>query len=161
MKNVVNKISGTGGFTLLELLIALALTGFVTAAIFKLYVSQHKHYITQTDVADIQQGARAAIGEMSRQIRMAGYQLPLGLNAIEASNTNPDTVTVTYRSSDCETYLAAAMTQPTSELECATSVSCFKEGEWAYIFEPDSGGGEWFEISGVLALDGRPGETFC
>ncbi|HWR81728.1 MAG TPA: prepilin-type N-terminal cleavage/methylation domain-containing protein [Candidatus Deferrimicrobium sp.] len=149
MKAIMRKAANSRGATLLEVLIAVAIMGFVTAAIFELYVTQHKHYIVQDDITNIQQNVRASIDELGRQIKMAGYDLPLGLPALKASNTNPDTITITYQIGNCETYLAAAMPQPSAELKCATDISCFYEGQWVYIFEPDSSIGEWFQITQV------------
>lgn len=137
------------GTTFLEVMIALAIMGLVTTAIFKLYITQHKNYMTQDDITTIQQNVRASIDELSRHIRMAGYDLPLGLPSITASNTNPDTITITYLFNGCDTYLASAMPQPSAELKCATDVSCFYDGQWVYIYDPDSAVGEWFEITQV------------
>jgi hypothetical protein len=137
------------GTTFLEVMIALLIMGVVTTAIFKLYITQHKNYLTQDDVTTIQQNARASIDELSRHIRMAGYDLPLGLQSIRPANTNPDTITITYLFSGCDTYLASGMPQPSSELKCATDISCFYDGQWVYIFDPDSAVGEWFEITQV------------
>ena len=61
------------GFTLIEILVALALTGIVLGAIYAAYQSQHKTYITQESVAEMQQNLRAAMYLMVREIRMAGY----------------------------------------------------------------------------------------
>jgi Tfp pilus assembly protein PilV len=143
------KLPGASGFSIIEVLVALLLTGIVTTAAFKAYVTQHKNYLVQDDVTDIQQSARAAIGELTKQIRMAGYQLPYGLPAIIPGNTNPDTITVTYHRDGCDTWLSAAMTSTTQSLTCGASVACFTVGQWVYIFEPDSAKGEWFQISGV------------
>ncbi len=148
---LMKKLSGVRGTSLLEILVALAITGVVTTAIFKAYVTQHKNYLIQEDVTDIQQNARASIDELAKHIRMAGFDLPLGLQAIVPSNTNPDTITLTYRSDNCETTLSAAMGSMSAELQCGSDVSCFYDGQWGYIFEPDSGMGEWFEISSVDA----------
>ncbi len=149
MKTISAKLRSRRGASLLELLIALAMTGIITVAIFKTYATQHQNYLVQEDITDIQQNARASIEELARHIRMGGYDLPDGLSAITPSNTNPDTITITYRMNSCDTYLSAPMPQPSAELKCATDVSCFSDGDWVYIFEPDSGGGEWFEISHV------------
>lgn len=137
------------GISLVEMLIAFALTGIVTTAVLKAYVTQHKNYMVQDDITTIQQNVRASIDELSKQCRMAGYALPLGLPSIEAANTNPDTITIVYHDDGCDTYLSQAMPQPSSELKCGTDVSCFYDGQWVYIFEPDSGGGEFFEITHV------------
>ncbi|RKX27061.1 MAG: hypothetical protein DRP45_01990 [Candidatus Zixiibacteriota bacterium] len=149
MRKYIRKLVGEKGTSLLEMMIALVLTGIITTAILKVYTTQHNSYIVQDDVASIQQNARATIDELTRHIRMAGHQLPLGLQAIAASNTDPDTITVVYRTSNCETTLSAKMPNPSAELKCATNVSCFHDGQWVYIFHPDSGGGEWFEITHV------------
>ncbi|MDH4158172.1 MAG: prepilin-type N-terminal cleavage/methylation domain-containing protein [candidate division Zixibacteria bacterium] len=137
------------GFSFLEVIISLAVMGVVTTAIFHLYVTQHKNYLTQENITVVQQNARAAIDELVRQVRMAGHQLPDPVPAIVASDGNPDTIVVSYVSADCDTYLADSMSSSSSELLCATDVSCFKEGQWVYIYEPDSGDGEWFPISQI------------
>jgi prepilin-type N-terminal cleavage/methylation domain-containing protein len=144
------KINSQRGVTLLELMIALVTISVITVAIFQLYITQHKNYMTQDDVSNIQQNARAALNELGKQIRMAGFGLPMGVKALAVANTNPDTITVTYRTNDCETYLATAMSQPSAQLECATDVSCFDAGQWVYIYEPDSASGEWLEITQVV-----------
>jgi Tfp pilus assembly protein PilE len=145
----ITKIKSQRGTSFLEVMIALLIIGVVTMAIFKLYITQHKNYLTQDDVTTIQQNVRASIDELSRHIRMAGYDLPLGLPSIAAANTNPDTITITYLSTGCDGYLAAAMPQPSAELKCATDISCFYDGQWIFIYDPDSAVGEWFEITQV------------
>ncbi len=137
------------GFSLVEVLVALILSSVVTAAAFKAYVNQHKSYLIQDDVTNIQQSARACLDQLSRQVRMAGYQLPNGLASIIASNTDPDTITVTYHQVGCDTYLSTAMASTTADFTCGTSVDCFGVGQWAYIWEADSAKGEWVQISNV------------
>jgi hypothetical protein len=133
----------------MEVLIALALTGIVTLAIMNTYVIQHENYLTQDDVTGMQQSARSSIDELTRQIRMAGHHLPLGLPPITASDANPDTITVIYHGNNCETFLSTAMTTTSAALVCGAAVSCFAANQWVYIWEPDSAKGEWFEISNV------------
>jgi len=145
----ITKIKSQRGTSFLEVMIALLILGVVTTAIFKLYITQHKNYLTQDDVTTIQQNVRASIDEMSRHIRMAGYDLPVGLPSMGAANTDPDTITITYLSSGCDTYLASDMLQPSSELKCGTDISCFYDGQWVFIYDPDSAAGEWFEITEV------------
>ena len=61
------------GFTLIEILVTLALTGIVMGAVYGAYQSQQKTYITQQSVAEMQQNLRAAMYLMTHEIRMAGY----------------------------------------------------------------------------------------
>lgn len=149
MMKILSKLRGQTGTSFLEVMIALAIMGVVTTGIFELYISQHKNYLIQDDITTIQQNVRASVDEIARHCRMAGFDLPLNLDAIEGYDTNPDTIVLVYQTNDCETKLSAPMPQPSAELKCEDDVSCFEDGDWVYIFEPDSGGGEFFEITHV------------
>jgi type IV pilus assembly protein PilW len=70
MSNTLRKSSGV---TLTELLIALALTGIVSGAIYNIFISQGRAYTIQSEVAEMQQNLRAGIFMMEREIRMVGY----------------------------------------------------------------------------------------
>jgi type IV pilus assembly protein PilW len=61
------------GFTLVELLIAIAVGGVVMAGICSAYYSQQESFITQDQVSAMQQNLRAGLWFMEREIRMAGY----------------------------------------------------------------------------------------
>ncbi len=61
------------GVTLIELLIALVLSSILTAVLYRAFISQQKTYTVQDQVADMQQNVRIAMGQMTREIRMAGY----------------------------------------------------------------------------------------
>ena len=78
---MVGMLTKRSGFTLLEILVALVLTGLVSAAIYNVYISQNKSYAVQDRVAEMQQNMRAAMYMMKREIRMAGYD-PSGLGNV-------------------------------------------------------------------------------
>lgn len=61
------------GFTLVELLIAMAMAGIVLGAVYSTYKSQQDTYVVQEQVVEMQQNLRAVIYMMGRDIRMAGY----------------------------------------------------------------------------------------
>jgi type II secretory pathway pseudopilin PulG len=145
----MKKLLGQTGVTILEVLITLGIAGIILTAVFKAYLTQHENYMTQDTVTNIQQNARVVIDELSRHIRMAGNNLPQGIPALVAANTDPDTITLSYRINNCETSLSESMLGGTSVIKCSDDVSCFHDDQWAYIFEPDSGGGELFHISTV------------
>lgn len=151
MKNLLTKCRKQSGVTILETLIALSIMGVVIASVFQVYINQHKSYMTQYDISVIQQNARASIDMLTDHLRMAGYMLPGNLPAISASNTNPDTIMIYHSTAGCDTYLSESMPMPSSELKCGTDISCLNDGDWIYIYEPDSGKGEWFEITEVQA----------
>lgn len=138
------------GISLVEVLFALLMTGILTAAMFKIYVNQHQTWMIQQSVLDRQQNARAAIDEMTRQLRQAGYQLPNGLAPLEAYDTDPDTVVVCYNSSDCQVTIEYDLTDVTGDLRCdGHDVSCFSSGQLGYIWNPGTSHGEFFGISEV------------
>lgn len=73
------------GFTILELVIAMAILGVLTAGIFSLYNSQHRVTHIEADVVDVQQNLRMSLDSVSRDVRMAGFALTNGANPIGAS----------------------------------------------------------------------------
>ena len=61
------------GFTLIELMITLVISTVIIVAIYSAYITQQKTYKNQDQVAEMQQGLRAAVIVMTNEIRMAGY----------------------------------------------------------------------------------------
>jgi hypothetical protein len=133
------------------LLIALFLAGIITSAAMSVYITQHKQLLVQDDISDMQAGIRAAAVELSTQIRMAGYNVPDGIPELEAYNTNPDTIVITYDSGAIEgLQLEHDMPQPSAELRCdGHDLSGLYDGDWVFIYDPDSSSGEFFEITQV------------
>lgn len=60
------------GYSLVELLVTLAITGIVMAAVYSANNAQQKSYIAQEQVTTMQQNVRSAMYYMEREIRMAG-----------------------------------------------------------------------------------------
>lgn len=61
------------GFTLVELLVALAVSSIAMTAIYSTYMTQQKSFSVQQDVATMQSNLRAAMYLLSSELRMAGY----------------------------------------------------------------------------------------
>ena len=60
------------GFTLVEMVLALAISTIVLAAIYSVFIIANKNFTTQNVAANVQQNLRSAIGLMARDIRLAG-----------------------------------------------------------------------------------------
>jgi type IV pilus assembly protein PilW len=77
------KISGMPtsdqGFTIVELLVAMAISLVVMAAIYSTYQSQQHSYIVQDQVAAAQQNLRAAMYTITHDIQMAGFDPTYGV----------------------------------------------------------------------------------
>jgi prepilin-type N-terminal cleavage/methylation domain-containing protein len=69
LKNINNR-----GFTLIELMIAMAVASILLVSISQVYQTQQKAFTTQQLVVEMQQNARSAMTLMKREIRMAGYK---------------------------------------------------------------------------------------
>jgi len=64
------------GFSLIELMVGVALMGLVAMAIFSLYLTSQRSATSQSQVVDVQQNVRVALQQMTRDVRMAGFLLP-------------------------------------------------------------------------------------
>jgi type IV pilus assembly protein PilW len=89
-----NKIRG---FTLVELLIAMAISSILLASVVAAYSSQIRTHVTQQMVVDMQQNIRGAMYIMQREIRMAGHD-PTGLTG--ASILVADDAQLQFQSDD-------------------------------------------------------------
>jgi type IV pilus assembly protein PilW len=63
------------GFTLIELMIAMAVASIVMAVIYSVHRSQTEAHRTQQLVVQMQQNVRAALYLLERELRMAGYSI--------------------------------------------------------------------------------------
>ncbi len=61
------------GFTLIEILVALAIASIVAGTIISAFISQHNSYKVQIRVAALQQNLRTAMDMITEDIRMAGH----------------------------------------------------------------------------------------
>ena len=68
-----NKWSCDRGFSLVELVVAMAISLVVMAGVYKVYVTQQDTYLLQEQVAEMQQNARVAKYVLTKDIRMVGY----------------------------------------------------------------------------------------
>jgi len=84
------------GFTLVELLVVLAIVSIVMGGIYAVFIRSNRVYISQEEVVAAQQEVRSALDILGREIRMAGFiavnNLPGGFDLITspAWAGNPD-----------------------------------------------------------------------
>lgn len=79
------------GFTLVELLITMVISGVIMAAVYAAYTVNQKVYTEQQHVVYMQQNIRAALQMLGREIRMAGYN-PAGGSDTGIASALPDSV---------------------------------------------------------------------
>jgi prepilin-type N-terminal cleavage/methylation domain-containing protein len=61
------------GMTLIELLVAMAITSLLGAGVYRTFTGQQHTYEVQDQVVDMQQNVRMAISRMTRELRMGGF----------------------------------------------------------------------------------------
>jgi prepilin-type N-terminal cleavage/methylation domain-containing protein len=76
----ISSLYSKTGFSLVELLLALAVSSIVLAAIYSVFTITNKNFTTQNVAANVQQNLRSAIGLMVRDIRLAGLD-PIGTDS--------------------------------------------------------------------------------
>ena len=76
------------GFTLVELLVVLAIVSIVMGGIYAVFIRSNRVYISQEEVVAAQQEARSALDILGREIRMAG------LIADDNKTDGPDRITL-------------------------------------------------------------------
>ncbi|MEJ2656234.1 MAG: prepilin-type N-terminal cleavage/methylation domain-containing protein [Desulfobacterales bacterium] len=77
MKSRQNITYSCQGFTMVELLVAMAVALLAIGAIYSTFLNQYKSYRIQEETAEMQQNLRIAMLYMEREIRMAGCD-PIG-----------------------------------------------------------------------------------
>lgn len=75
------KVDAVKGFTLVEMLVAAALTLTITSAVFHLIDPAHGAFRVQPEMADLQQRLRTAVDSLGGNLRMAGAGASIGLSA--------------------------------------------------------------------------------
>lgn len=100
-------ISKQDGFSLIEIMVSVALSTIVLMAGYTVLISSDRSYNVQEDVSEAQQNVRMGMERLGKDIRMAGFGLPdppfsltIGGQTFTApvtvgnSSTTPDTITL-------------------------------------------------------------------
>jgi len=95
------------GFTLVELMVVLAILGVVMVGVMGVITHQNKAYHSEESIIDLQMNARIALNQISRYVRMAGFgccgnidsshqvnSFSSVLNATDNGSGTPDTLTI-------------------------------------------------------------------
>ncbi len=61
------------GFSLVEMMIALAISGIIISGVYAAFQSQQTSYVVQEQIVEIQQNARFSLDILTNDLRMAGF----------------------------------------------------------------------------------------
>jgi prepilin-type N-terminal cleavage/methylation domain-containing protein len=86
------------GFSLVEVLVALAITVIVMSAVFGLLGRGQRSFQREPEVADMNQNARFGLEMISRDLVMAGFRTPpsIAVRSSDGGGTTPDEITIVY-----------------------------------------------------------------
>ena len=84
------KIQSDSGYTLIEMLIAIAVSGIVLAGLVSVFATANRAYTRQDETATLQQNLRVAKMNMERDIRMAGCGFGNTFNYLSGYLGNPN-----------------------------------------------------------------------
>jgi type IV pilus assembly protein PilW len=91
----IEKYNNNYGVTLIELLIALAISGLVMTAIYNIFVSNNLIYLKQNEMVNMEQNLRSALNLMSQEIRMAGYA-PNATFSVGINSTSSERISFSF-----------------------------------------------------------------
>ena len=128
------------GFTLIELMISIAVMGFISVYVFQTFYLQQRTYVVVEQTSEVQQNGQLVMNLISNDIRMAGFQISDKAALCFHDRTNaPDTLYVSdsdallaiddlfldERTDNLETLVAAAQlkTSATANLSGTTTTN--------------------------------------
>lgn len=95
--------TGEGGFTIIEILVALLLSSLLIFFIYEIFGSQNRLQIDENQRMTLQQDGRAALNLMANGMRLAGFS-PRGTTAEAGLNGNSASAGITVAAFDGVTY---------------------------------------------------------
>jgi type IV pilus assembly protein PilW len=140
------------GFTLVELLVAMAIMSVVMGGVYSAYYSQQRSYIVQEQVAEMQQNLRGAMYFMSKEVRMAGCNPTGSADAGIESDSGSNTIhfTMDVRGQDIDDPPNGATNNPNENITYALADI---NGDGNMEIVRDTGSGQRMVAENIDALD--------
>jgi len=86
LRQSAEKIRSKSGFTLVEILIAVAISLILMAAIFEVFIAQKRRYVTEDLILEMESSGNIAIEYLSRLVQNSGYNITHGMKIESASD---------------------------------------------------------------------------
>lgn len=151
-------LRATTGFTILELLVSLAILGIVTLQILGMISSQQRQASAHREVVEVQEDVRLVSDLILADIRMAGFMLPsaAGISSVDGGNSAADTVCISDATFVNPTVLASVRDRfDGARTTAALDASAGSVALNAADLDVDGDGDADFAVgSGVIVSDG-------
>lgn len=152
------------GFSLVELLVVMAIMGLVVAAIYSLNQTSQRSAYTQDEVVEVQQNLRIAMDQIARDVRMSGFLIATDEAPLSAATAS----TLTIRSASVLGHAAritASFSSPSStstvqqiSVALADEADLFESGQYVRIMRPAT---ETQPLDRVLTVTGKDRTVPC
>jgi prepilin-type N-terminal cleavage/methylation domain-containing protein len=150
------------GFSLIELMVAVAVLGVVTAQLFIVFSNQKRVYMSNERVLDVQEQARLTLDLISFDTRMAGFMVTrwAAVSSVDGGTTDADRLCVSDASYFDFTGTPSPLDSRTRPFEGATVTNLQAASITVTTLDIDGNGVDDFrQGSGVIIA--TPTETFC
>ncbi len=166
---------GAGGYSLIELMVAVAITAATSAAVFNLFFQNRNLFEDQSLIVEMRQTARAVASMMAGEIRMAGQGIPVhagstdaaaGVEAVQAFLDGTDESTIVFRAGvrngravfGSAPPPALALNRPATltvaDAGAVSSIVGRNSGRFVFLWGETAAGWTWVRAH-VDAIDGR------
>jgi len=136
------------GFTLIEVLIAMAIFGIAVIGMYGVFTAMQATTINQSELIDVQQNLRVAGDFISRDIKMAAALIPAGNTGVTAGSNATTLNLATATTLDAYALISSDIEVPASTANTAnfifttadsTSVDFFSATDSVRIIRPQNG----------------------
>jgi len=170
-KRNIARQTAHSGFTLVELLVSMLLSGIAIGVVAKDFTHSIHTKVDMDQVAEAQQAMRAAMTFVSQEVRQAGACLPELGNFVALDGTDGgdrDTLTLRIGRTDPDSLVCerTILTAPAGETESTLNVqdsSQFSAGSYIYVTRA-AGNGDTFKVASVatnqITIEGQLGADF-
>ena len=151
------------GFTIIEMMISIAVVGIVTSQIMAVFTSQHRTFVAQERVVGIQEDARLAADMILMDVRMSGFMVPVvaGISSVDGGTSAADVLC----SSDSSVISAASLAGATGRFDRAKLTSDLGASQSTVALAPadmdiDGDGNNDFAVNrGIIIAGGT--KSYC
>jgi prepilin-type N-terminal cleavage/methylation domain-containing protein len=142
------------GLTLIELLVALAISALIIGALYRTFVGQQKTYTVQEQVVEMRQNVRGAISNMMRELRMSGFGsvsaiLPATFGSGPDAVTCPNVINANKPSTGWITVVGAVISGSQGATLTATITTTPPVIAVSSLADFDTGAKKYISIGGV------------
>jgi prepilin-type N-terminal cleavage/methylation domain-containing protein len=152
-----HKSMQTHGFTLVEMIVVMAIMSVVVMAVMSLFIPAQRATVVQTQLADVQSNLRLSIERITKDIRNAGFLVPsnTAITGYNAATLDSSSLVITSRSAvsgrfGSLTDYAGGSGADEYTLLYEDQVRFFRPGDFVAFLHPLSGnvlGGAYFKVS--------------